>query len=86
MGVDIKAGGRKTGHNVRKAPVTKNVYVKLLEKLYSFIARRADSKFAATIAARLRMSAINRAPISVRVTLFYHDGLLCILLVYNDQF
>jgi hypothetical protein len=34
MGIDLKAGGRRTGHNVRKAPVTKNVYIKLLEKLY----------------------------------------------------
>ena len=34
MGIDLKSGGRRTGHNVRKAPVTKNVYVKLLEKLY----------------------------------------------------
>ena len=35
MGIDLKAGGRRTGHNARKAPVSKNVYVKLLEKLFS---------------------------------------------------
>jgi hypothetical protein len=34
MGIDLKSGGRRKGHNVRKAAVTKNVYVKLLEKLY----------------------------------------------------
>jgi hypothetical protein len=34
MGIDLKAGGRRCGHNTRKAPVTKNVYIKLLEKLY----------------------------------------------------
>ncbi len=34
MGIDLIAGGRRKGHNVRRAPVTKNVYVKLLEKLY----------------------------------------------------
>ena len=34
MGIDLVAGGRRIGHNVRKAPVTKNVYIKLLEKLY----------------------------------------------------
>lgn len=34
MGIDLKAGGRRTGHNVRKAPVTKNVYIRLLDKLY----------------------------------------------------
>ena len=65
MGIDLKAGGRKVGHNVRKAPVSKNVYVKLLEKLYSFIGRRGDSKFAATICKRLRMSNVNKAPLSV---------------------
>ena len=65
MGIDLKAGGRKVGHNVRKAPVSKNVYVKLLEKLYSFIGRRGDSKFAKTICKRLRMSQVNKAPLSV---------------------
>jgi len=65
MGIDLKSGGRRKGHNVRKAPVTKNVYTKLLEKLYSFLARRADSKFALTITKRLRMSRINNAPISI---------------------
>jgi hypothetical protein len=34
MGIDLRAGGRRVGHNVRKAPVSKNVYIKLLEKLY----------------------------------------------------
>lgn len=34
MGIDIKAGGRRKGHNVRKAPKSKNVYLKLLEKLF----------------------------------------------------
>jgi hypothetical protein len=34
MGIDLKSGGRRKGHNIRKAPVTKNVYVKLLEKLF----------------------------------------------------
>ena len=65
MGIDLKAGGRRKGHNVRKAPVSKNVYIKLLEKLYSFLSRRAESKFANTIVKRLRMSRINNPPISI---------------------
>ena len=65
MGIDLKAGGRRKGHNVRKAPVSKNVYVKLLEKLYSFLSRRGESKFASTIVKRLRMSRINNPPISI---------------------
>jgi len=36
MGIVLIAGGRRIGHNVRKAPVSKNVYIKLLEKLYIF--------------------------------------------------
>jgi len=74
MGIDLKSGGRRTGHNVRKAPVTKNVYVKLLEKLYSFLSRRADSKFADTIAKRLRMSRINNAPLSISRLSRYMKG------------
>ena len=65
MGIDLKSGGRRKGHNVRTAPVTKNVYVKLLEKLYGFLERRADSKFAGAVVKRLRMSRINNAPISI---------------------
>lgn len=74
MGIDLKAGGRRTGHNKRTAPVTKNVYIKLLEKLYSFIGRRADSKFAKTIAARLSSSGINKAPISLSRLTRYMRG------------
>jgi len=65
MGIDLKSGGRRKGHNTRSAPVSKNVYIKLLEKLYSFLSRRAESKFAATVVKRLRMSRINNPPISI---------------------
>jgi large subunit ribosomal protein L18e len=74
MGIDLKAGGRRVGHNVRRAPESKNVYIKLLEKLYSFLARRADSKFADTIAKRLRMSRLNRAPLSLSRLIRYMKG------------
>jgi len=65
MGIDLKAGGRRVGHNTRKAAVSKNVYTKLLDKLYSFLGRRAESKFAKVIAKRLRVSRINAPPISI---------------------
>ncbi len=74
MGIDLVAGGRRKGHNVRKAPASKNVYIKLLEKLYSFIGRRADSKFANTIVKRLRMSRINTPPLSVSRLARYMKG------------
>ena len=74
MGIDLVAGGRRVGHNVRKAPVSQNVYLRLLVKLYSFIARRAESKFAAVIAKRLCMSRINNPPISISRLARYMKG------------
>jgi large subunit ribosomal protein L18e len=41
------------------------MYLRNIFMCYSFIARRADSKFAATIVKRLRMSRINNPPISI---------------------
>lgn len=34
MGIDLIAGGRRVGHNVRKAPSSQDVYLRLLVKLY----------------------------------------------------
>ena len=62
------------GHNVRKTPTSENVYLKLLVKLYNFLARRADSKFAAVIAKRLCSSRINKAPISLSRLARYMKG------------
>lgn len=65
MGIDLKAGGRRVGHPTRTAPKSDNVYLKLLVKLYAFLARRTDSKFCKVILKRLYMSKVNRPPISV---------------------
>ena len=41
MGIDIKAGGRKaTKKSGRTAPVSENLYLRLIVKLYRFLARR----------------------------------------------
>eukprot|EP00965_Chrysotila_dentata_P065497 2170507-Pleurochrysis_carterae.AAC.1 len=46
MGIDIKAGGRKaTKSTGRTAPVSENLYLRLLVKLYRFLARRTGNKF-----------------------------------------
>ena len=46
MGIDIKAGGRKaTQKRGRQAPVSENLYLRLLVKLYRFLSRRTDAKF-----------------------------------------
>eukprot|EP00030_Apusomonadida_sp_AF-17_P004155 a508433_15092.p1 GENE.a508433_15092~~a508433_15092.p1 ORF type:complete len:202 (+),score=82.57 a508433_15092:51-608(+) len=64
MGIDLKAGGRNT-RTVRTEPRTENVYVRLLVKLYRFLARRTSSKFNETVLKRLYKSRVNRPPISV---------------------
>merc|ERR1712216_488412 len=45
---------------------TDNPYVKLLVKLYKFLARRTDSKFNKVILKRLNMSGRNKPPLSLQ--------------------
>jgi len=67
MGIDIKAGGRKaTKKTGRKAPVSENLYLRLLVKLYRFLARRTDAKFNKVVLKRLFTSRTNRHPISIK--------------------
>lgn len=65
MGIDLKAGGRRVYHKSRKDVKSNNVYLKLLVKLYRFLARRTDSKFVQTVLKRLFMSRTNRPPLSL---------------------
>ena len=66
MGIDLKAGGRRTGHkSSMKVVKTKNPYNRLLIKLYKFLDRRTDSKFCATVLKRLHMSKVNRPPMGL---------------------
>merc|ERR1712146_576776 len=64
MGIELKAGGRIKNSN-RTAPSSENVYIRLLVKLYRFLARRTESKFNAVILKRLFMSRMNRPPLSL---------------------
>merc|ERR1711907_228409 len=64
MGIDIKAGGR-VRISKRTAPKSENVYIRLLVKLYRFLARRTESRFNAVILKRLFMSKMNRPPLSL---------------------
>ncbi|KAL1921281.1 60S ribosomal protein eL18 [Calcarisporiella thermophila] len=63
MGIDIQK------HHVRNtnrtAPSSQDVYLRLLVKLYRFLARRTDSKFNAVVLKRLFMSRVNRPPMSI---------------------
>lgn len=64
MGIDLEKGGRiKKGG--RRAPVSENPYLRLLVKLYRFLARRTDSKFNGIVLKRLFMSRTSRPPMSI---------------------
>ncbi|KAK0720291.1 ribosomal protein L18e/L15P [Lasiosphaeris hirsuta] len=63
MGIDLRSHHDRSTH--RKAPRSDNVYLKLLVKLYRFLARRTDSSFNKVILRRLFMSRINHPPVSL---------------------
>jgi large subunit ribosomal protein L18e len=63
MGIDMTGLARK--RTIRKSVSGTNPYVKLLAKLYKFLAVRTDSKFNKIVHARLLKSRANRAPISL---------------------
>ncbi|KAF2478164.1 ribosomal protein L18e [Lindgomyces ingoldianus] len=63
MGIDLNRHHVRDGH--RKVPKSTNPYVKLLVRLYKFLARRTDSPFNKTVLRRLMMSKINRPPMSL---------------------
>ncbi|KAI4091958.1 MAG: hypothetical protein LQ344_003776 [Seirophora lacunosa] len=63
MGIDLDRHHVRNGH--RKAPKSDNVYLKLLVKLYRFLARRTDSAFNRVVLRRLFTSRINRPPLSL---------------------
>ena len=64
MGIDLLRGGRIKS-NKNKKLVSKNVYHKLLVKLYKFLGRRVESKFNKIVFKRLLNSRINRTPVSL---------------------
>ncbi|KZF20122.1 ribosomal protein L18e [Xylona heveae TC161] len=63
MGIDLDRHHVRNSH--RKAPKSDNPYLKLLVKLYRFLARRTDSDFNKAVLRRLFMSKINRPPVSL---------------------
>ncbi|CAG7628812.1 unnamed protein product [Allacma fusca] len=63
MGIDIN---HKWDRKVRRTePRSEDVYLRLLVKLYRFLARRTNAKFNQIILRRLFMSRINRPPLSI---------------------
>ena len=59
MGIDLVSGGRIKLHKQRKLRA-KNIYHRLLVKLYKFLARRTTSKFNKCVLKRLLNSRVNR--------------------------
>merc|ERR1719197_344009 len=81
MAIDIRAGGRlkNSRRTAAKAP---NLYVRLLCRLYKFLARRTDAKFNQTVLQRLFMSRINRPPLSLSKAAKFmkgKEGKICVL-------
>lgn len=62
MGIDLRH--QKPTHH-RKAAKSDNPYLRVLVKVYRFLARRTDSAFNKVILRRLFMSKINRPPVSL---------------------
>ncbi|XP_038179521.1 60S ribosomal protein L18-like [Arvicola amphibius] len=63
MGVDIQHNkDRKVRH---KEPKSRDIYLRLLVKLYRFLARRTNSTFNQVVLKRLFMSRTNRLPLSL---------------------
>eukprot|EP00593_Proboscia_inermis_P013025 CAMPEP_0171304028 /NCGR_PEP_ID=MMETSP0816-20121228/13667_1 /TAXON_ID=420281 /ORGANISM="Proboscia inermis, Strain CCAP1064/1" /LENGTH=192 /DNA_ID=CAMNT_0011783765 /DNA_START=322 /DNA_END=900 /DNA_ORIENTATION=+ len=66
MGIDLKAGGRRTGHKTSSKTIkTNDPYRRLLIKLYKFLERRTESAFCATVVKRLHMSKVNAPPMGL---------------------
>nr|AGH70165.1 60S ribosomal protein L18 [Placozoa sp. H4] len=63
MGVDLDHN--KFKKTVRREPESNNVYIRLLVKLYRFLARRTESPFNKVVLKRLFMSRRHRAPLSL---------------------
>ncbi|KMZ73332.1 ribosomal protein L18 [Zostera marina] len=73
MGIDLVAGG-KSKKTYRTKPKSDDVYLKLIFKLYSFLARRTQSSFNKVIKKRLCMSKVNKCPLSLSRLIRYMKG------------
>jgi len=64
MGVDLIHRHNKDKKSARREPKSDDVYIRLLVKLYRFLARRTDARFNKIVLHRLFMSRVNRPPMS----------------------
>ncbi|KAH7588511.1 uncharacterized protein GVI51_E01793 [Nakaseomyces glabratus] len=64
MGIDHTSKQHKRVSH-RTAPKSENVYLKMLVRLYTFLARRTDAPFNKVVLKSLFLSKINRPPVSI---------------------
>ena len=75
MGID--KGTRSKGKALTKkrtSPKSENLYIRLLVKLYRFLARRTDASFNKVVLKRLFMSKANRPPLSISKLVKFMEG------------
>jgi large subunit ribosomal protein L18e len=72
MGIDIAK--KHVKRRVRTNPRSDDPYLRLLVKLYKFLARRTGSEFNQVVLHRLNMSNVNRPPVSVSRLTRYMAG------------
>lgn len=76
-GIDV-LGVAKPRNTARKAPASENIYLRLLVKLYKFLARRVDpqqgGKFNSIVLKRLMQSRTNRPALGLRRLVKYMKG------------
>uniref|UniRef100_A0A674P9I7 Ribosomal protein L18 n=1 Tax=Takifugu rubripes TaxID=31033 RepID=A0A674P9I7_TAKRU len=63
FGIDIRHNKDRKVH--RKEPKSQDIYLRLLVKLYRFLARRSNAPFNKVVLRRLFMSRTNRPPIAI---------------------
>ena len=68
MGIDLGGGGGRkvTKKSGRTDVASQNLYLRLIVKLYRFLARRTDAKFNSVVLKRLFSSKANRPPMSIK--------------------
>lgn len=85
MGIDLTK--KHVKRHVRKDPKSTDPYLRLLVKLYKFLARRTEAKFNKVVLHRLCLSRVNRPPVSVsRLTRYLNPEKISVVVgsVTND--
>jgi len=89
MGIDLKR--KHVKKSIRREPDSQDPYLRLLVKLYRFLARRTGSSFNQVVLKRLCMSRVNRPPVSLSKIVSLggatHEGRIVVVIgsITNDE-